>query len=196
MLKKFLKENIGRIMRVIANQVGIMFFAIIMTFTAGIMQEELKGSMMLVASLFSICFYLFLVFYCMREEGSRDSVKIEGGRLIYSPSYGFKIGLCAAAPNYVFVLLMLVGVILGLGVDAEGALTATAGRGVWTVGYTVITLLQSMYTGVLKLIVADFSPLASVIAATVSYALTPLLAPVAAGLGYMHGCKHPSRRRS
>ncbi|MBO7292432.1 MAG: hypothetical protein J6V07_00690 [Clostridia bacterium] len=196
MLKKFLKENMYRIMRVLVNQVGIMIFAIIMTFTAGVMQEDLRASMTTVASLFSIGFYLFLVFYTMREEGSRDSVKIEGGRLAYRPGYGFKVGLCATAPNYVFVFLMLLGLVLGVSVDAEGALLDTAGRGVWTVGYSIITMIQSMYTGVLKAIFTGASAYASVVGATVAYLITPLFAPVAAGLGYMYGCRNPVRRRS
>lgn len=196
MLKRFLKENMYRIMRVLVNQVGIMIFAIIMTLTAGVMQEDLRPSMTLVASLFSICFYLFLVFYTMREEGSRDSVKIEGGRLAYRPGYGFKVGLCATAPNYVFVFLMLLGLVLGVSVDAEGALLETAGRGVWTVGYSIITMIQSMYTGVLKILFEGFSAFGSVVGATVAYFITPLFAPVAAGLGYMYGCRNPVRRRS
>ena len=196
MLIKFLKENMHRIMRVLVNQVGIMIFAIIMTFTAGVMNEKQRPAMMLVASIFSVAFYLFLVFYTMREEGGRDSVKIEGGRLAYRPAYGFKIGLCATAPNYICVLLMVLGVILGLEVDASGALMDTAGRGVWTVGYSIITMIQSMFTGVLKAIVSDLSPYAAVIAATVAYIFTPLLAPIASGLGYMYGCKNPIRSKS
>ena len=196
MLRNFLKENMYRIMRVLVNQVGIMIFAVIMTLTAGVMQEDLRPSMTLVASLFSIGFYLFLVFYTMREEGSRDSVKIEGGRLAYRPGYGFKVGLCATAPNYVFAFLMLLGLVLGVSVDAEGALVESAGRGVWTVGYSIISMIQSMYTGVLKILFADFSAFASIVGATVAYLITPLFAPVAAGLGYMYGCRNPVRRRS
>jgi hypothetical protein len=105
----------------------------------------------------------------MREEGSRDSVKIEGGRLAYRPGYGFKVGLCATAPNYVFAFLMLLGLVLGVSVDAEGALVESAGRGVWTVGYSIISMIQSMYTGVLKILFADFSAFASIVGATVAY---------------------------
>ena len=57
MLLKFVKENMSRIMRVLVNQVGIMIFALIVTMTAGSMEEELQPAMMLVASIFSICFY-------------------------------------------------------------------------------------------------------------------------------------------
>ena len=81
-------------------------------------------------------------------------------------------------------------------VDAEGALVESAGRGVWTVGYSIISMIQSMYTGVLKILFADFSAFASIVGATVAYLITPLFAPVAAGLGYMYGCRNPVRRRS
>ncbi len=194
MLRIFLKKNMHRIMRVLVNQVGLMIFSTVMTSTAGVMREDLKMPMMVVASIFSICFYFFLVFYTMREEGSSDSVKIAGGRLAYDGAYGFKIGLCATAPNFVFSFLMILGLALGLETDAAGSLMDTAGQGVWTIGYSFITMFQSMYTGVLKLIVANLSPFASVVAATVCYTLTPMLVTIPAWLGYWYGCKKPMRR--
>ncbi len=197
MLFGFIKGNMHRIMRVLVNQIAIMIFAIIVTFTAGMMQDDQRVAMMLVASLFSTAFYFFLVFITMREEGSEDSVKISLGRLPQRPAHGFKIGLCATAPNYICVLLMLSGVILGLAVDESGALAeSAAGGGVWSLGYLIATMLQSMYTGILKAIVADFSPFASIVAATVSYAITPLFTPLVAGIGYLYGCKKPMRRSS
>ncbi len=195
MLIRFVKNNMHRIMRVLVNQVGLMIFALIMTFTAGIMREDIKTPMMLVASLFSIAFYLFLVFYTMREEGSNDSVKIQGGRLRYDSGYGFKIGLCATAPNYIFVFLMILGFVLGIQIDDKGALTDSVSSGIWTIGYTFITMLQSMYTGLLKTIVADFSAFDSLIFATVAYTVTPLFVTVASWLGYIYGCKKPMRRK-
>ena len=199
MLLRFLKENdnMHRIARVMVNQVGMMIFATVITMTAASWQEEaLRQPMALVASIFSIVFYLFLVFYAMREEGSRDSVKIAGGRLEYKPAYGLKIGLCATAPNYIFVLLMLLGLIIGLKTDAEGALLNVGGGGIWAAGYMVIQLLQSMYSGVLKALFAVAGLETSMVAATVAYLVTPLIAPLAAYAGYVFGCKHPMRVKS
>lgn len=196
MLLKFIKENMSRIMRVLVNQVGIMIFALIVTMTAGSMAEELQPAMMLVASIFSICFYLFLVFYSMREEGSQDSVRIQAGRLAYDPSYGFKIGLCAIAPNYVFLLLTLLGLIIGVQTDAAGQIASGAGLGIWTWGYYLTGLTQSMFTGALKAIFEALSLSTNLWADLIAHAITPVFGAVAAGLGYIYGYHHPSRRRS
>lgn len=199
MLIRFLKEqdNGHRVARVLVNQVGMMFFAVVVTLTASSWQDEkLRQPMALVASIFSTVFYLFLVFYAMREEGSRDSVKIAGGRLEYAPAYGFKIGLLATAPNYVFVLLMVLGLVLGLEVDASGALMDTAGRGVWSTGYTITTMLQSMYSGVLRTLFSDLDSYSGVVGATIAYLITPLFGPLASFVGYIHGCKRPMRVKS
>lgn len=194
MLKLFLKNNMHRIMRVLVNQVGLMIFAIIMTFTAGAMSEDLQGSMMLVASLFSIAFYCFLVFYTMREEGRADSVRIEAGRMPYDSAYGLKIGLCATAPNYICVLLMLLGLAVGVELNDKGAILPGFGGDVWAIGYSVVSMVQSMYTGVLKTIFSGFSPYASVVGATIAYTITPLVAPLAAWVGYIVGCRSTKAR--
>lgn len=197
MLLNFLKQNMHRIMRVLVNQVGIIIFALIMNMTASVMDEELRPAMTLVASIFSVCFYLFLVFFAMREEGGADGVKIDAGRMTFDKTYGLKIGLCATAPNYVFVLLMLIGLLLGIEYNDAGAIAGGTGLGVWTAGYYITMMIQSMYSGVLKAIFGVFALSESLWAALIAYAVTPLLAPVASWLGYLYGKKKPlpSRRR-
>ena len=197
MLLSFLKQNMHRIMRVLVNQVGIIIFSLIMNMTASVMDEELRPAMTLVASIFSICFYLFLVFYAMREEGGADGVKIDAGRMAYDKLHGLKIGLCATAPNYVFVLLMLFGLLLGIEYNDAGAIVGGNGLGIWTAGYYITMMIQSMYSGVLKAIFGALALSESLWAALVAYSVMPLLAPVAAWLGYNYGKKSPmpTRRR-
>ena len=190
MLVKFLKTNMNRIMRVLVNQVGVMIFALIMSMTAHSMAEELRGSMSLVASIFSIGFYLFLVFMAMRDEGSRDSVPISAGRRPFDSIYGLKIGFAATVPNYFFVLLMLVGLLIGVDYDAANVLTG-AGAGVFSIGYFLSAMLQSMYLGVYSAICSAFSITGAPWAHVITFAITPLIAPLAAWLGYFHGVKHP-----
>ena len=195
MLLNFLKQNMHRIMRVLVNQVGIIIFALIMNMTATVLDEKQQPAMTLVASLFSICFYLFLVFYAMREEGGADGIKIDAGRMTYDSTHGLKIGLCATAPNYVFVLLMLVGLLLGIEYNDAGTIAGGTGVGIWTAGYYVTILIQSMYAGVLKSLFGLFALSESLWAALIAYAVTPLLAPVASWLGYIYGRKNPASSR-
>lgn len=197
MLLNFLKQNMHRIMRVLVNQVGIIIFALIMNMTASVMGDELKPAMTLVASIFSVCFYLFLVFYAMREEGGADGIKIDAGRITYDGTHGLKIGLCATAPNYVFVLLMLIGLLLGIEYNDAGAIAGGAGLGIWTAGYYITMMIQSMFSGILKAVFDLLALSESLWAALIAYAITPLLAPVASWLGYIYGRKNPvpARRR-
>ena len=197
MLLNFLKQNMHRIMRVLVNQVGIIIFALIMNMTASVLNEEQRPAMTLVASIFSVGFYFFLVFYAMREEGSVDSVKIDAGRMDYDSTHGLKIGLCATAPNYVFVLLMLIGLLLGIEYNDAGAIAGGTGLGIWTAGYYITMMIQSMYSGILKAIFDLFALSENLWAALVAYAIMPLFAPIASWLGYIYGRKKPmpSRRK-
>ena len=191
MLVKFLKTNMSRIMRVLVNQVGVMIFALIMSMTAHSMAEELQDPMSLVASIFSICFYLFLVFMAMRDEGSRDSVPISAGRRPFDSIYGLKIGFAATVPNYFFVLLMLIGLLIGVEYDAANVLTG-AGAGVFSIGYFLSAMLQSMYLGVYSAICNALAITGAPWAHVITFAITPLVAPIAAWLGYFYGVKHPA----
>lgn len=195
MLLSFLKRNMHCIMRVLVNQIGIFIFAVIMNMTVSVMDEKQQPAMMLVASLFSICFYLFLVFYAMREEGGADGIKIDAGRMTYDRLYGLKVGLCATAPNYVVIFLMLLGLLLGIEYNDAGAISGGAGVGVWTAGYFITAMIQSMYSGVLKVIFGILSLSESLWAALIAYAVTPLFAPIASWLGYNYGRKHPAPMR-
>ncbi len=177
---KFIKENSHRIFRVLINQIGMMIFSLVVTTTAISMGEGYREPMTLVASIFAILFYLFLVFYCMREEGTRDSVKIEGGRLEYDRFHGLRIGLLAAVPNMLFVFLMALGLLLG-----------EAGLGLYSTGYLITTLIQSMYSGLLKALFGWLSLTESLLAAVIAYAITPFIAPLAAWAGYAYGVHRP-----
>ncbi len=177
---KFIKENSHRIFRVLINQVGMVIFSLVVTLTALSMGEGYREPMALVASIFAILFYLFLVFYSMREEGTRDSVKIEGGRLSYDRFFGLKIGLLAAVPNLFFVFLMALGLIIG-----------EAGLGLFSTGYLITTFVQSMYSGLLKMLFGWLSLTESLLAAVIAYAITPFFAPLAAWAGYANGVHRP-----
>ena len=180
---KFIKENLHRILRVFVMQIGVAIFALIVTLTTSAVAGDQRGAMALVASIFSIGFYLFLVFYCMREEGSRDSARIEAGRLKYDGFYGAKVGAVAVLPNYVLILFMVIGMLIGL---------ESGGVGIWAAGYYITTMLQSMYGTVLRSILTAMSLSTSVTAAAVAYAVTPVFSVIAAWYGYVFGVQHPT----
>ncbi len=184
---KFWKENSYWITKLMINQVGIIIFSAVMNLTAASMGEELKGPMTLVAGIFAVCFYMFLVFYAMREAGTKDSVRIEGGRIAYDPIYGLKVGAFASIINYIPVLLMWIGFII-FSVSSSGSL--------FGVGYLLSNLIfQNMFTGILKPLFTALSLTESYLAASLAFTVTPVFAMLASFLGYRFGISHPIRKK-
>ncbi len=176
----FYKKNSYHISRQVVNQLGLIIFSLVIMFTVNVMPTDLQGSMGVVASLFSIVFYLFLIFYAMRDTGNKDSVRIESGRLSYDPLYGLKIGFAASVPNYVFALLMLIGLLF------SGDLFAIA---ITVANY----VLMPMYSGVLTSLLGVIPTASRAVVATVAFFIVPALAPLASFIGYSYGCRHPRK---
>ncbi len=176
----FYKKHSSHISRQVVNQLALIIFSLVIMFTVNVMPEDLQNSMAVVASAFSIAFYLYLIFYAMRDTGNKDSVRIETGRLAYDPLFGLKVGFAASVPNYVFALLMLIGLLF------SGDLFA--------VGITVSNyVLMPMYSGVLTAILRAIPELSRPIVATVAFFIVPALAPLASCIGYIYGCRHPRK---
>ncbi len=176
----FYKKNSYHITRQLVNQFGLIIFSLAIMLTVSVMPDDLQDSMAVVASVFSIAFYLFLIFYAMRDTGNKDSVRIETGRLAYDPLYGLKVGFAASVPNYVFALLMLFGLLFS---DTLFAVAITVSNYV----------LMPMYSGVLTSLLWAIPTASRSIVATVAFFIVPALAPLASYVGYIYGCRHPHK---
>ena len=86
----------------------------------------------------------------------------------------------------IFVLLMALGMIIGIG---------GSGAGFFLAGYYALFFLLSMYSGVLKALFTAFGVTTSPLAATLAFAIVPLFAAIAAWAGYAYGVKHPTADR-
>mgnify|MGYP004557184067 CR=1 FL=1 len=179
----FIKKNSYHITRLVINQVGIIVFSLVINMTVTVMPKNLQESMSIVASAFASVFYLFLVFYAMREAGNRDSVKINDGRMKHDAIFGLKVGLLAAVVNYFFSFLMLIGLIF----------TGTAfGETLFETALTVTNfILQPMYSGMIYAVLRALPQTLIRAGAVVCYLITPALAAVSACIGYNYGCRHP-----
>ena len=58
-------------------------------------------------SIFSIIFYLFLIYMKAWDIGYRDKIAVEQGKKTSNPLRGAIISLCANAINYVFAIFIL-----------------------------------------------------------------------------------------
>lgn len=183
----FIKKNTGALTKMIVNQIGLIIFSAVINTTISTMGEELQDNMSVVASFFAVAFYMFLIFYAMREIGNTDSVKIESGRMEYDSLFGLKIGFLSAVPNYLFSFLMLIGLLF---------IQTGFGSTLYSIGgIACLLVLQPMYSGIIAFLLRVLSPASTQLFTAVCYLLTPALAPVAAWLGYRYGCTHPVARK-
>lgn len=174
----FYRKNSYHISRQVINQLGLIIFSLVIMFTVSAMPDDLEDSMAIVASVFSIAFYMFLIFYAMRETGNKDSVRIGTGRLAYDKLFGLKVGFAASVPNYLFALLMLFGLLFS---DTLFAIAITVSNYV----------LLPMYSGALTSFLRVIPELSRPAVATVAFFIVPALAPLASYIGYNYGCRHP-----
>ena len=60
-------------------------------------------------SIFSIVFYLFLLYTMIWELGAQDKIAVDVGKRPYRPFTGLYMGLLANAPNLLFALMFAIG---------------------------------------------------------------------------------------
>ena len=105
----FFKENSGFVWRIVIHQIGIAIFSIAVNLAVN---KAWGGQYLIWVSLFSILFYGYLLYTASWEQGSKDIVRMEAGRLKKSSLVGLKAALIADIPNAVLCLLLLVGTLL------------------------------------------------------------------------------------
>lgn len=172
---KFIKANSYEIVRFIVIQLGLSIFGLVLTMAC----HSLNQTLLLPVSLFSIGFYLFLVYSVAWENGSKDKIRVDAGRLSDRKGRGFLVMLLAQGPYLILTLLMLLGGVLAkLGAQALGS-------GFFTFPYLVVNFLSSIYLGTMKVLFGSFGD-QYVVSSLVHIALT-IPAIVTAGFGYFLG---------
>jgi hypothetical protein len=131
----FLKENSYYMVKMLVDQLAMTIFGTMLAIAA-----SRSPQLLLASSIFSILFYLFILYSVGWEIGAKDKIKIDGGRLRPMPSKGFFIALGANIPNLLLALLMGLGVLIG---------TEWAGN-ISFVCNAIARLTEGMYLGVIK----------------------------------------------
>ena len=164
-MKEFWKSNSYNIVKCILNQVAITMFGLMIAFAT--MQNE---TMLLVGSLFSIGFYLFLTYYMFWEIGGKDRIHEDSGRREKTPVRGLLVSLISYIPMIVMAILMLIVYPYTETVEAAG--------NTYAIVNTLTRFLHAMYLGLAQL----YSPNNPIV-----WLLVCLPAPVVAQFGYMLG---------
>ena len=106
-MKSFLKEYSYSMVKLFLNQIAITLFATmvsIATFS--------DRKILLAISIFSILFFLYLNYTTLWEIGSKDQIRVEGGRLKSNSTRGLWMSFGANIPNILLALLTGIGAII------------------------------------------------------------------------------------
>jgi hypothetical protein len=102
-----------------------------------------SSGLIIATGVFSILFYLFLVYMEAWSIGSSDKPSIDGGRARFSATTGILIGLCASIPNIIFAATYLAlhdaaGIV-------EGAISTICGMAL-----SIFAFTNGMYMGIMS----------------------------------------------
>ncbi len=165
MIVQFFKNNSYNIVKCLLNQIAITMFGLMIAFATA-----QSNTMVLIGSLFSVAFYLFLTYYMFWEIGGRDRIAEDSGRRTKTPLRGLLISGTATLP-------MLIGAIVLLIVYPYTGTYEQAGN-LYVVVNTLTRVLHAMYLGLAQL----YSPNNPIV-----WLLVCLPAPITAQIGYMLG---------
>ncbi len=141
---KIIKQNFYDIVRLYINQLGITIFSMLLYTAVGAIEDKLLSTVLsIVVSVFSIGFYLTLIYFVMWELGSKDKIKIDGGRMEPSPFKGLIMGVVANIPNFIISSLTLVFSVICMATSSEVI------KSVFAVLNLITRFHESMYMGII-----------------------------------------------
>lgn len=131
------KEKTGKyskpVKKLLINQFGAALLGIMM-YTASSNSVPVN----VFTSLFSICFYMVIIYTAMWDIGAADRVKVDGGRLTKDLFTGTKAALIAGIPN------IILGVLCALFTLINGMADAVV-----VIARNIAVMWESMYSGLL-----------------------------------------------
>lgn len=170
-VKSFFKNHSYDMVTMLLNQIAIALFGLTLVLAAmKINNDALRN----VASIFSVLFYLVLLYIKAWDIGFKDKISVEQGKKADNPFRGALISLCANAINYVLAILIMLRALLP---------SVSAFESIGGVAQAIAVFVQGMYTGILVNPVGG-APLNTY---WISYFIIPLPAILVCGLAYYFG---------
>ncbi len=135
-MKKFFHDYSYSAVKMFVTQIAIAIFGTALTFatTRAHTGSNTFDTFTLIVSIFSIIFYLFLLYTSMWEIGAKDAIQVEMGKKKFMPNTGLILSLLANIPNLILAVVYLISDIL----NAENAKFLTR---------LAASLLEGMYFG-------------------------------------------------
>lgn len=141
-MKTMLKNGLDLIVKMCVTQIGMTMFGLMLSFAT-----KANETLLLISSIFSIIFYLFLLYVHTWEHGARERLKVDGGRLKYRPLTGLYLSLIANSLNIILGITALIGQ-LGGGANTTEVFWASD---MYSISNMIYLMLNGMYVGINKL---------------------------------------------
>lgn len=105
-MKDFFHRYSYSIVKMFVNQFAISLFGTMISMATSATKNEIFT---LVGSIFSILFYLVLLYTMIWEIGAKDKISVDVGKKEYRPLTGLYMGLIANIPNLLFAVIYSIG---------------------------------------------------------------------------------------
>ena len=145
---RFIKENSRLITKMIVNQLGMTIFGLVLS--AATSQHE---TLFVFTSVFSIGFYMVLLYTMCWETGAKDKIRLDAGRIAYTPLKTLWCSLVANSLNLLLAILSLIGYAFCTVVVGSDGLSLTGpiwAQNMFGVCNNLARLIQGMYVGVIQ----------------------------------------------
>ena len=137
-MKSFFKQYSYNVIKDLLNQFAISIFGALLAMAASAAESN---TLSIVLSIFSIVFYLFLVYTTTWEIGAKDRISVDVKKKPYRPHNGLLISAVANIPKFIIVLMFIIATYL-----ISNETVATNMEVVLRLSYM---LLGGMYTGLM-----------------------------------------------
>ncbi len=137
---KLVKENMHLISRFFVMHIGMVIFGAALSTACDTIRW-----LLIVAGVVSTLFYLVLLYNTGWDQGAKDIIRVEGGRLPDRPWLGFFCGAIAAALEIILTLLLIVGFIIWNGSSTNGS-----DIGLFGIVRIILGFWQAPYLGIVS----------------------------------------------
>jgi hypothetical protein len=172
------KTNSYTITKMLLNQFGIMLLGIIMVNILTVNMPVWN----LLASLYAVGFYMYLLYVMMWEQGAKDAIRAEAGYTRLDRLAGLKLSLFANIPNFLLAFLMLLGLLFGAVLTQQ-----PWAQGMFGISHVIAVCWESMYTGFINAVLDPAATSSMSVGYVIAYALASLPPLFASALGYIMG---------
>ena len=114
-MKGFFHDYLYSVVKMFINQFAIAIFGTSLTFATTHAHLEDSGFDVLtfIVSIFSVIFYLFLIYTLTWEIGAKDRISVDVGKKPYRPHLGLLLSFLANLPNIIISIIYFIATVSG-----------------------------------------------------------------------------------